>query len=237
MIAARAFHFRPLLTICAGVALAILIGLGSWQLQRRDWKNALIENVESSMRHAPASFSEGARSAKDEYAPVYVEGAFLDVEPARVFGTLDGAPGVYLFSPFETVNGAVVYVNRGFVPQTDVTRLALPPDGGTRRVEGLLRVREIPAPPASWFKQTGVGTDGYWYVRDPAAMAVAAGARDKALGEFYIDQFAVDGADWPKGGTTRLDFRNKHLEYALTWFGLAGALIAVWLAMSLRPRD
>ncbi len=237
MIAGRAFHFRPLLTICAGAALIVLLLLGTWQLQRRAWKSALIESVESALLQAPVSFAEKSWSASDEYAPVYVEGEFLNVEPARLFGTLDGIVGAYLFSPFKADNGALVYVNRGFVPQTDVTRLALAPDDRTNCVEGLLRVREMPAPPASWFQRTGVGTDGYWYVRDPAEMAAAAGVGEKVIGDYYIDQFAIDGAEWPKGGTTRLDFRNKHLEYALTWFGLAAALIGVWLAMSLRPRD
>jgi surfeit locus 1 family protein len=35
---------------------------------------------------------------------------------------------------------------------------------------------------------------------------------------------------WPQGGQTQVTFRNEHMQYALTWFGLAAALIGVYLA-------
>jgi surfeit locus 1 family protein len=37
---------------------------------------------------------------------------------------------------------------------------------------------------------------------------------------------------FPKGGVTRLELPNRHLEYALTWYGLAAALVAVFAAFA-----
>ena len=70
-------------------------------------------------------------------------------------------------------------------------------------------------------------------MRDPVGFAKAAGL---STVPYYIDSFAIEGRDWPKGGTTRLNFTNRHLEYALTWYGLALTLLGVWFAFSLPRR-
>ncbi len=234
MILGQRFYFRPVLTVCAALALAVLVSLGSWQLQRLEWKRELIARVDEAMGKPPVEFSPDAIRDEDEYRPVYADGVFVRDQTVRVFGTLDGAPGAYVFDPFVTSNAALIYVNRGFVPQADLTAASAAPVSGPVRVEGLARRRDRPAPPASWFRRPGPDASGYWYVRDPVAMAAAAGMKDGAVSPFYIDQYAVENAGAPRGGTTRLDFRNKHLEYALTWFGLAGVLAAMWLIFSFR---
>ncbi|NNE40944.1 MAG: SURF1 family protein, partial [Marinicaulis sp.] len=91
-----------------------------------------------------------------------------------------------------------------------------------------------PAPPASWFQPTTQSADGLWHLRDPALFARSANIDAVP---FYLDR--MDGAqgEVPAGGTTRIDFRNKHMEYALTWFGLAVTLFGVWLVFSLPKRE
>ena len=233
MIAGLQFQFRPILTICVGVALAILVSLGNWQLQRLEWKQDLLTKVDARIAAAPIAIDDALKRGGGgdalEYTPVKATGIFLVGAPSRVFGTYSGKPGVFLFEPFEAENLGVIYVNRGFVPQS-TDEMESPAPTGAVEISGLLRSTEEITPPASWFRQSGVSADGFWFVRDPEAMGAANGL--ESVSPFYIDQYAVDSAQWPKGGTTRLDFRNKHIEYALTWFGLAGALIAIWLAMS-----
>lgn len=236
MIAGYRFQFRPGVTIAAALVLAALIALGTWQLQRLRWKEDLIARVEARVSAEPIPFDEAVRRAEAgenmEYAPVVISGRIDPARAADVFGTYEGEAGVYTFVPL-AADGGQVYVNEGFTPQALAAETAAPAPEVEQAI-GLFRYAEKPAPPASWFRPAGKSVDGLWFVRDPEAFAAEAGW---AASPFYIDRFAVEGRDWPKGGTTRLAFSNRHLEYALTWYGLAGALIAVWLAFSLKKPD
>jgi surfeit locus 1 family protein len=236
VIAGYRFQFRPGVTIAAAFVLAALIALGTWQLQRLHWKQDLIARVEARVSAEPIPFDEAVRRAEAgenmEYAPVAITGRIDPARAADVFGTYDGEAGVYTFVPLSSADEKV-YVNEGFTPQ-DMAATTPPPAEAEEKVTGLFRYAEEPAPPASWFRPAGKSVDGLWFVRDPQAFAAEAGSVSPP---FYIDRFAVEGRDWPKGGTTRLEFSNRHLEYALTWYGLAGALIAVWLAFSLKKPD
>ncbi len=234
-IAGREFRFRPVLTLCVALAMGALVALGTWQLHRLDWKRDLIAQVEARVNAPPIPFEAAARRADAgeamEYAPVRLDGRLSPDRHARVFGTWDGAVGAFEFVPLETGDGATVYVNLGFTPQERLDDIETSP--GVAEITGLFRTAEKPAPPASWFQTRGKSVDGLWFIRDPAAFAGEAGIEAPP---YYIDQAAVEGREWPKGGTTRLEFSNRHLEYALTWFALAATLAGVWLAFSLhRP--
>ena len=219
MLGARRFQFRPVLTIFTALALGVLVTLGMWQLHRLDWKRALVAQVEARVSDAPISFADAVRRA---------EGVFANQFEARVFGTYESAPGAYYFAPLEEAGqtDSFIYVNRGFAPQgveVDV------PSRDETSVYGLFRAPEKAGGLAGSFRPAGKSTDGLWFARDARLFAADAGI---AASPYYIDQAAVEGRAWPKGGTTRLSFNNRHLEYALTWFGLAAALCGVWVAFS-----
>lgn len=241
MIFRRRFHFRPVLTLLTAVGIGVLISLGNWQLDRRAWKLELIDKIEARIDAVPLPFAEAvarAEAGEDmEYTPVTLVGIWRPMSEAKVFGSFKGAAGVYLFAPIRALGGEHVYVNLGYLPQPmsraeSHAQLYLTIDESV--VDGLFRYKEEPSPPASWFRSAEQSPDGLWFVRDPSRFAVTAGIEASS---YYIDQVSVEGRDWPKGGTTRLEFRNKHLEYALTWFGLAVTLLAVWLAYCLSRRD
>lgn len=232
------FQFRPALTFVVAIAFALLITLGSWQVRRLEWKQGLIAQVEARVDAAPIAFADAVRRSSAgenmEYTPVTIAGRLQAEKEARVFGTFDGAPGAYVFAPVETASGTV-YVNRGFAPQGALSVPCFCNDASSEDAfTGLFRGAEHPSPPASWFQSAGKSVDGLWFVRDPLAFAGDAGLDTTP---YYIDQFAGPGRDWPRGGTTRLDFNNRHLEYALTWFGLAATLAGVWVAFSLKKPD
>ena len=238
MLSDRRFHFRPVLTICAGVGMALLIALGSWQLHRLEWKNALIAKVETRVKSPPIPFEDALQRAEAgedmEYAPVRLTGRHVLREEARVFGSYEGAPGHYVFTPLEKPSGDFIYVNLGFAPQSaDEFAVSESDASSVVDIVGLFRTAEKLTPPASWFRTTDHSLDGLWFVRDPTLFADHSGL---TTARYYIDSFAIEGRAWPMGGTTRLAFNNRHLEYALTWFGLAATLFGVWLVFSLPRR-
>lgn len=235
------FRFRPALALCALIGFSVLVSLGLWQLRRLAWKEALIARTEARLASAPIALEEAlARAAAGEdmeYQPVRARGTYAHDLSLRVFGTLDGVPGAYVFTPLRTdgARGApFIFVNRGFAPQSlaegDLSQGAVE---GEILVEGLLRAPERRAGgPFAFLAPEDQPEDGLYFRRDPAILAAAAGI---AAAPHYIDGSGRETrAPWPRGGTTRLAFANRHLEYALTWFGLAAALAGVYLAFSLR---
>ncbi|MEM8934950.1 MAG: SURF1 family protein [Pseudomonadota bacterium] len=240
LFADRRFVFRPALSISTVLSLLILFSLGSWQLQRLEWKRGLIEAVETRVGLEPVNLSDALvrRAAGEdiEYLPVKISGVFQHDNEVLMFGQHERAAGVFVFTPLRVdpaaVNNSLIYVNRGFAPQS-AANAAARVDAAVQEevtVAGLFRAAETLHPPASWFRSTKQSGDGLWWVRDPTLFASAAGLEAPA---FYVDSFGGESpGPFPEGGVTRLEFSNRHLEYAWTWFGLAGTLIAVWVAFS-----
>jgi surfeit locus 1 family protein len=233
--------------VLALLALAILLGLGTWQLQRRTWKEDLIARIEARARGAPGTIvPEQAwptwNAETDEFRKVTVTGTFLHQHEAPVYGLAPaerGAPvqGVYLFTPLRLADGAIVFVNRGFVPQELREPAARPQSqpAGEAVVTGLVRAPEE----RSWFTPADDPARNRWFARDPKAMAEA---RHLArVAPFYVEADAAPNAGgWPRGGQTRLNLPNNHLQYALTWYGIALTLVGVFAAFArqrLRRKD
>lgn len=237
------FRFRPVLTVFVAAAFAGLVALGLWQLERREWKLDLIEKSEARIAAEPIDFDEAvarARVGEDmEYQPVIVAGVYAHDLEAPVFGTLDGKPGAYIFTPLDapdtqTGGRRFIYVNRGFVPQ----KLLAPetrPEGEVRgdvKVRGLFRYAERRSGFAKLLGADDQPDQNLWFLRSPQKLAAR---HNIDTVPYYVDSSGAENLGaWPRGGTTQLDFFNRHLEYALTWFALAGALLGVYAAFSLK---
>ena len=231
----------PAIATLLGVAL--LIGLGDWQLHRLAWKEALIAAVESRV-HAPpvAAPSEAEWPAlvpsEYEYRHVELAGAYERDKQVLVYRALAeprgryGGPGYLTITPLRLADGSVVLVDRGFVPD-DNKAAAERIEAGPTTVIGLMRASES----RNWFTPADNPAKGEWFTRDAAGIARAEGLTRVA--PFIVDADAgPDPAALPEGGETILEFPNNHLSYALTWFGLAAALIGVFAAYAasrLRP--
>jgi surfeit locus 1 family protein len=237
------FHWRPGLVVATSIALAILCSLGVWQVQRLHWKEALIAEMNARLSAPPISFDDAlARAAageKMDYQPVFLDGVYAHDLESQVFGTYDGAPGVYVFTPLDAADPQsggrrFVYVNRGFAPQ-QFRDPAMRADGqvtGELRIDGLFRSAERKRGVEKWIAPKDQPSDNLYFIRDPEILAARHAI---SVPPFYIDSFGKESAaPWPKGGLTRVDIPNRHLEYALTWFGLAAALAGVFVAFSLK---
>ncbi|HWA68787.1 MAG TPA: SURF1 family protein [Rhizomicrobium sp.] len=224
--------FRPYpgMTIACVLLFAILCGLGVWQLERLQWKLALIARVDGHMRAAPLPLDQVMAMAPDEaqYRRVTLQGRFDHAHENYVFTTdAQGAPVYHVLTPLKTGDGRILMVDRGEVPKDllDPASRKAGDVSGAVRVTGVWRV---PDPPGAFTPAPDHGKH-IWYARDLADMARADGVALAAPVAIEVDATPNPGG-WPKGGQTVVTFRNQHLSYAVTWFGLAAGLLGIWLA-------
>lgn len=210
-------------TVAFGMALLVafagFVWLGVWQVQRMQWKHALIARVEARVDAAPTAPPardawKAITAASDEYRRVALSGRFLPVPETRTQAVTALGAGSWVLAPLRTEAGDIVLVNRGFVPTGED---AAPPPTGPVRIEGLLRISE----PAGGFLRSNAPAQERWYSRDVAAIAQARGLPATAVAPFFVDAVHTGAAGWPRGGLTVVTFRDSHLSYALTWFGMA----------------
>jgi surfeit locus 1 family protein len=221
------------------VALATLLSLGTWQLQRRAWKQDLIAKIEARAYGTPGVILPEAEwpswsPEAQEYRRVQVAGRFLHEHEVAVHGLMPSAhrghpvQGYYLLTPLRLADGSNVVVNRGFIP-TELRNPAARPQSqpeGEVAVNGLIRSSEKKSP----FRPENDPARDAWFVRD--VHQIAAVKRLARVAPFLIDADATPNpGGWPKGGQTRLTMANDHLHYALTWYGLALVLIGVFAAV------
>lgn len=240
--------FRRLLipAIATAAGLAILINLGLWQMRRLEWKEALISRVTTDVSKpavpapGPGEWSSIAADPLADYRHVSLNGRFLP-GAAYYFTSLPAkagapsGPGYLVYSPFVTEAGWTLMINRGFVPQGMVAdlepALETAPDG-PQLVTGLLRRNEAP----NWTTPAADAQKRIWFARDTAHMASVLGLSAEALAPYSVDLDAAfsGSGGLPKAGETVVKFKNDHLGYALTWFGLATTLAGVFSAYALQ---
>lgn len=225
----------PTLFVAGGVLL--LIGLGTWQVERLYWKEGLIAAREAAVSATPAALPATLAEARRlEFHHVHARGTFLNDRELFIGATTEqGATGYQVVTPLRRAEGSILLVNRGWVPQDrkdPATRAAGEPDGEVT-VSGLVRIP--PAGKPSWFVPDNSAAHNYWFYVDIPAMAAAAHL-DRVL-PFYVDADATPNpGGYPIGGQTRLALPNNHLQYALTWYALALGLVAVYAVLRRRHR-
>jgi surfeit locus 1 family protein len=164
-----------------------------------------------------------------EFRHVSAEGVFLNDKEIFLGATSGGGESGYqILTPLRQADGNIVFVDRGFIPSElkDRAKRSAAEPAGNVRIQGLLRLPPDGRP--NWFLPDNRPDLNYWFWVDLPAMAAA----DKfgRVAPFYIDADAAPNAGgWPRGGVTRLDLPNNHLQYAITWFSLAVAMIVIYV--------
>ncbi len=222
--------------IFALVATVIFVGLGTWQLQRKAWKEALIETLEQRLSAPPGDLPPRERwaslsAANDEFCRVKFSAAFVPGAEALVYTSgsalrsdVSGS-GYWVFAPAQLTSGGIVLVNRGFVPegrQDPVTRAAGAATGHADLV-GVMRWPES----RGAFSPKDAPDRNIWFVRDPVAIAAA-----KSWGEvapFFIElESPQPPGGLPRPGALKVNLRDEHLQYAITWYGLALVVVVMF---------
>jgi surfeit locus 1 family protein len=229
----------PLLAILILAATAVLCALGYWQVKRLAEKEALIAYVTQRVKSPPVPLAEieadNAAGADIEYRPMTLAGVFDHSREVYYLATLE-VPGWHVYAPLTLDDGRLVMVNRGFVPQErrdPATRPGSQPQGRVE-IEGIARVSPREKPNSLIPDNDIARREFFW--KNLSQMAQAAGVEQERLLPFFVDAGPGPDKTLPVGGVTRIDFPNNHLQYAITWFGLAAACAGVggWFLWSMR---
>ena len=233
------------------IALGILVSLGTWQVERKAWKEALIDSIARRLGASPADLPAPETwsrldAADMEYRHVAFPAEFLNDQEALVytsgstFRTDVSGAGYWVFTPARLSGGSLVVVNRGFVPdgrQNPATRAA----GQVTGVVDVVGVMRWPEP-RGLFTPKDDAAHNLWFVRDQVAMA--AEKKWGPVAPFYVEQEAPPApGGLPQVGKVEPILPNNHLGYAITWYGLALVLVGVfafWLrarARETRPKS
>jgi cytochrome oxidase assembly protein ShyY1 len=228
--------------------VAVFLGLGIWQLQRRVEKHALIAALNERLASPPAALPQAPQwsaltQADDEFRRVSFTATYARLPDAMVYSSGSAVrddisgPGTWAFLPARLPDGEIVVINTGFVPNTMQDRLYQ-----DRTVSRLITGEPVHLTGYIRFPEAGGAltpaensTKRLWFTRDHLAMARSLGWNEgsKSLAPFYIDLEApLPESGIPKPGPLEVHLKDDHLQYAVTWFALAGAVViafGVWM--------
>jgi surfeit locus 1 family protein len=224
-------------TLVGLLALAGLLGLGFWQLERLAWKEGLLARLALRVGAEPMALAAVERQflagGDVEYLHALAKGRFHHDKERYLYAPQPQGLGWHVYTPLEVAPGQILWVNRGWVDDAHKSPQQRRPGqpSGETEVKGLIRL----TPPPGLFTPRNDDAHNLWYWPDLAHMtrsAFPAGAPQTLPFRLEVDAAPLPPGGLPRGGVTRLDLPNRHLQYALTWFALALALIAVYFAFA-----
>ena len=228
-------RFAAIPALATVLGMAILIGLGVWQVQRLHWKEGLLARIAALRSAPPEPLDVVLRRAADgldiDYARVQQACPEIETAPyLRLYSVKDGYAGYRIIAACPLAGGpyGAILVDRGFIAQ------GLTPTGGqtlSAPIVGILRKGDA----RNFVTPRNDPAQNLWYGRDIAAMAHALGAANPAPTYLMLEQPAPP-AGGPVIAPLPSDIPNNHLQYAITWFGLAVALAGVYAASLWRKR-
>jgi surfeit locus 1 family protein len=228
------FFFRPMLvpTLMALVMLPVLLGLGTWQLERLHWKETLIATVEQRAQAEPMSLPPASDWAsldmgELEYRPVKLEGQFRPgIEFHYFTQDEEGVAGYAVIAPFNLASGGTVLVDRGFVLlkfKEPATRAL----GQSFEPVTIIAILRSPQP-RGYFDGEDEIKKNIWFVRDPGKMAASAELNEVAPFLANLQSPTPEGG-YPQPRAATVQLRNPHLQYAITWYGMALVFLPIYL--------
>lgn len=231
------YEFKPRLWPTLGtipILIALLL-LGQWQVERLNWKLGLIEQIElRATKEAVSLPADYSNLTILEYVNVSVTGVFNNFQEMTHYSVgPNGEAGYDLYTPFVTDKGRIIIVNRGWVME-NMKNKDIRPDTiieGVVTIEGLLRKPSEKL----WYGPNNEPENNIWFYGDIEGMAKA-----QEISEVYpmfLYASKVDGDNgFPVAGRTELNIINNHLDYALTWFGLAIVLVGIYFIAHIKKK-
>lgn len=202
---------RQAITIILSIAvLSLFVGLGTWQVQRLQWKESVLAQIDARIAADPVSLPEAPDKSRDTYLPVVVSGQMGETTLRVLVSTKQAGAGYRLISALET-DGGPILIDRGFIRVAD----EMPPvPSGPVVIEGNLH---WPDDRRSSTPENDVAGNT-WFARDLDQMAETLGTRPILV---IIRQMTPTEPRVLPLPITSEGVPNRHLEYAGTWFLLA----------------
>ena len=222
--------FRPLLwpTIVTIPALIVLLMLGTWQVNRLQWKTALIDEFKA--RSTADAIYPSFAGAPVEFQRVSLAGRFIHDETVYLTGrTYEGNAGFHVVTAFESDRGDLFFVNRGWVSEAyrEPSSRAFSMSTDTLMLDGIIRLAQR----QGQFVPDNEPERGFWFTMKPDEVAAHLDLPAAEQG-YYIDAIRLEGEELtlPIAAEVKVEVRNSHLNYAITWYGIALSLIGVYFA-------
>jgi len=220
-------------TVFSLPVLILCLGLSAWQMERREWKLGILERIAVNQAAAPVALDDLLKGDPlvHEYGRAKIAGTFLhDKEFHLAARSMKNTVGVQVVTPIRTDDGRIVLFDRGWVPseKKEPEKRAAGQLAGKVELTGIVRRAQV----QRRFVPDNVPDKNVWFHVDvPLMRKLAGGTPDPRLDTFFLEADATPNpGGLPVGGQTRLDIPNDHLQYAITWFGIALTLIGVYLA-------
>lgn len=208
------------------LGLGILLKLGFWQLDRLEWKEDLLARIETNMMGTIISINPTSNDPGLEYSRFCTEGKFLNDKELYVFASnLQGVGGVHIYTPLKLAGGEHIIINRGWVPNAlkDPSTRVEGQVKDPQTICGVLRLDRT----KSYVTPDNNLEENRWFTPEVSAMSKAVGLNN--IYQFFLEADETDNpGGYPIGGQTFVNIPNNHLGYAITWFGLAVALLGVF---------
>ena len=212
------------LVLASAIGLTILCGLGTWQILRLAEKTKLIAQLEARMEAEPialaAAMALQAQGEDIEYMTVRAAGQIDQAHTLAKITSFNGKPGWQIIAPFISNDGIFVLVDTG--PAADKIVVVQPQSNQT--INGLVRLHKKGR---GSFDNDNDEANNNWYWWDLPAMWAAAQAPQNAQIARFVLQQTLPATAAARGHPAQVELSNNHLGYAITWFGLAAALLAV----------
>ena len=214
--------------LASALGIAVLCAIGVWQLQRLAWKQALIDEIAARAAAPPMTLAV-ALAADDaagdiDFMKVAARGTYLPAETKYLIQTFDAGPGWQVVTPLRSSDGIVVLVDRGVVPDAMRSTVATPAE--PVELIGIVRRHGEERGP---FTPDNDDVQNIWYWWDvPAMLAMSDIPADLKVAPFVVQLLPAAGdTSFPRPQAPDAGLRNNHLQYAMTWFGLALVLAAI----------
>lgn len=234
------FGIRPRLapTLIAVPIVLLCLGLGVWQVHRLHWKLGLIAAREAGLKASPVPPPVSLAAARPlEFHPVAITGTFENGKEIYLHAISNaGEQGYQVLTPLKDARGRIVFIDRGFVPTAlrDPSRRPAGQLDGTVHVVGILRLP--PGGRPNWFLPDNNPKVNHWFWVDLPTMAAADGLPADRVAPYYLDADKTPNpGGWPQGGVALPELPNHHLQYAITWFSLAVAMVVIYILYHRRP--